>query len=100
YIVSHDLQEPLRTVSSFLQLLAKHCKGQLDESADEYIQLAVDGAKRMQRLINDLLVYARATYTSQAMVQTSLEDVYAEVEQMLKASIEETGSEIEHDPLP
>ncbi len=100
YVASHDLQEPLRMVSSYTQLLERRYKDRLDSDASEFIAYAVDGAKRMQRLINDLLSYSRIGTRGQpfqpASLQASLDDALAN----LKISIEESGAVISHDPLP
>jgi len=99
-VASHDLQEPLRTVTSFVQLLARRCQGQLDEQAEEYIGFAVDGARRMKRLIEDLLVYSRAGGPAQSPepvdCEAALDDVLAGVSQVT----EETGARVSRDPLP
>ena len=100
YVASHDLQEPLRKVSSFCQLLERRYKGQLDERADQYIEFAVDGAKRMQLLINDLLAFSRVGRMSEGFVDVELDDVLAEVLRTLSPRIEETSAEVTSDPLP
>jgi signal transduction histidine kinase len=100
YVASHDLQEPLRKVASFCQLLERRYKGQLDERADQYIDFAVDGAKRMQQLINDLLAFSRVGRLAVEFAAVNLEDVLAQGLRQLDASIEETGSVVTRDPLP
>ena len=73
YVASHDLQEPLRKVASFCQLLQRRYAGQLDERADQYIAFAVDGAQRMQRLINDLLAFSRIGRLTTGFTEVDLE---------------------------
>ena len=100
YVASHDLQEPLRKVASFTQLLQKRYGGSLDERADQYIEFAVDGAKRMQRLIQDLLSFSRVGRTGVPREDVDLEGVLAAALAELSERTEETGAEIVHDPLP
>ena len=100
YIASHDLQEPLRMVSSFMQLLEQRYKGKLDKDADEFIQYAVDGAVRMQRMINDLLSYSRIGTKVKPFGPVDCNKILADVRANLKLSIEETGAMITADPLP
>lgn len=100
YVASHDLQEPLRTVSSFTQLLAQRYKGRLDADADEFIDYAVDGANRMQNLIEDLLAYSRVGGQELKRTPVPLDDVVARVRKALDQTINETEASIEHDPLP
>ncbi|BDZ68934.1 PAS domain-containing sensor histidine kinase [Methanobacterium ferruginis] len=100
YVASHDLQEPLRMVTSFLQLLQRRYENQLDSDADEFIHFAVDGATRMQDLINDLLTYSRVGRKT-----GKIEDVDSEalIEQILfdsKVLIEETNTSITYNDLP
>jgi signal transduction histidine kinase len=100
YVASHDLQEPLRKVASFCQLIERRYKGQLDERGDQYIEFAVDGAKRMQQLINDLLAFSRVGRHTSGFETVSLESVLAGALRQLEAAVEETGAEVTHDPLP
>jgi signal transduction histidine kinase len=100
YVASHDLQEPLRKVASFCQLLEQRYKGQLDERADQYIDFAVDGAKRMQQLINDLLAFSRVGRTSGPLGPVELDDVLRRALANLGAAIEESGATVEADSLP
>jgi PAS domain S-box-containing protein len=100
YIASHDLQEPLRMVSSFTQLLERRYKGKLDESADEFIHFIIDGTQRMQRLINDLLIYSRVDTRGNPFRPVSVEDLLAQVTSNLQIAVEESGAQITHDPLP
>jgi PAS domain S-box-containing protein len=100
YVASHDLQEPLRMVSSFVQLLEARYKGRLDESADKYIYYAVDGAKRMQKLINDLLLYSRVDSKEEAPTLVDTEALFEKILLVLSPAIKETGALISHDKLP
>ena len=100
YVASHDLQEPLRMVASYTQLLARRYKGKLDSDADEFIGYAVDGATRMQQLINALLDYSRVGTRGKSSEPTDCEDVLSHAVANLKAAIKETDAVVEHDPLP
>jgi PAS domain S-box-containing protein len=100
YIASHDLQEPLRMVASYTQLLSKRYKGQLDADADEFIAYAVDGASRMQQLIEDLLAYSRVATTGNELVDTSSEFALEQALQNLHWAIKDSGALVTHDPLP
>jgi len=100
YIASHDLQEPLRMVASYAQLLAKRYKGKLDSDADEFIDYAVDGANRMQRMINDLLTYSRVGTRDKPFVPTDCELVLNYVMTNLQVLIKERSAKVTHDTLP
>jgi signal transduction histidine kinase len=100
YVASHDLQEPLRKVASFSQLLQQRYGGQLDERADQYIEFAVDGARRMQDLINDLLAFSRVGRIEQPHGDVDCGALVARVRHDLATSIEETGATIDAGPLP
>ncbi len=100
YIASHDLQEPLRMVASYTQLLSRRYKGKLDAEADEFIAFAVDGASRMQRLIQDLLAFSRVGTKGQELLDTSSEEALQQALINLRGAIEESGAQVTHDPLP
>jgi len=100
YVASHDLQEPLRMVSSYTQLLAQRYEGQLDEKAKKYIDYAVDGAIRMQRLINDLLTYSRVGTRGNPLAPTDSRAVLGEALRNLAAMIEEKQALVTNDDLP
>ncbi len=100
YIASHDLQEPLRMVSSYVQLLARRYQGKLDKDADDFISYAADGAMRMQRLINDLLAYSRVGTRGKSFEIISLDAVLNQALENLQISIQERQAAITNDPLP
>jgi len=100
YVASHDLQEPLRMVASYTQLLARRYRGKLDSDADEFIAYAVDGANRMQRLINDLLAYSRLGTRGKSLELTSSESALAQALANLQIAIAENEAVVSHDPLP
>jgi signal transduction histidine kinase len=100
YVASHDLQEPLRKVASFTQLLQRRYAGKLDARADQYIDFAVDGAKRMQALINDLLAYSRVGRSDREPALVSSDAALTQARANLAEQIEETGATIETGHLP
>jgi PAS domain S-box-containing protein len=100
YVASHDLQEPLRMVSSYTQLLERRYKDKLDTDAKEFIAYAVDGANRMQRLIQDLLVYSRVSSRGKSLTPTDCNAVLGTVRINLSVAIEENNARVTHDELP
>jgi signal transduction histidine kinase len=95
YVASHDLQEPLRKVASFCQLLEKRYGDQLDERGRQYVGFAVDGAKRMQGLINDLLTFSRVGRANEARIRLPLDEPLDAAIAALRTAVEETGAVIE-----
>jgi PAS domain S-box-containing protein len=100
YVASHDLQEPLRMVASYVQLIERRYKGKLDSDADEFIGYAVDGANRMRGLIDDLLTYSRVARLGKPFEPTNLESTFEIVAKNLQASIKENNALVTHDKLP
>ena len=100
YVASHDLQEPLRMVGSYMGLLARRYQGKLDETADRYIQFAVDGANRMQTLIHDLLTYSRAGTQALEKKEVSFEDILQAALKNLDVAIRESSAKIDYENLP
>ncbi len=100
YIASHDLQEPLRMISSFLQLLEKKLKNKLDPEAKEYIDFAVDGSKRMKNMINDLLSYSRLISKKTQFEKININQIFKEVVLDLSEKIKETEAKVNSSSLP
>ena len=100
YVASHDLQEPLRTVGSYVQLLARRYRHALDEDGLEFIDFAVSGVNRMQRLIEDLLAFSRIGTRGGDLLPIDSEGAFEGALESLGAAIEESGAQITHDPLP
>jgi PAS domain S-box-containing protein len=100
YVASHDLQEPLRMVSNYVQLLEKRYAGRLDKDADEFIGFAVEGAARMRELIRDLLAYSRIEHTERDFEKVNMNEVLDDATQLLSGQINESGAKISHSELP
>ena len=99
-VVSHDLQEPLRSVSEFTKLLADRYRGRLDGTADEYIAFILDGADWMRAMIDDLLEYSRISSSAVSMKPVACEDALERAIKNLQHAIEHSGATITHGPLP
>lgn len=100
YVASHDLQEPLRMIASYTQLIAERYRGKLDEKADRYIHYAVDGATRMQRLIDDLLTFSRVGRLGLVLQNADCNAAIETACQNLENAIREAQAKVEHDRLP
>ena len=100
YIASHDLQEPLRTITSYVQLLRNRYQGQLDSDADDFINFVVDGSKTMRNLIEDLLTYSRLWQPGRRPMKVDCNRIVEMVKHNLASSIDESGAEISCGPMP
>lgn len=100
YVASHDLQEPLRMVANYTELLAERYRGKLDEKADKYIHYASDGARRMQRLVTDLLAYSRVGSQGKPLTAVRVEEVLKSVLTSIQPLIRETNAAVSHQGLP
>jgi PAS domain S-box-containing protein len=100
YVSSHDLQEPLSMITSYLQLLQRRYQGNLDDKADKYIHFAVDGAYRMQNLINYILEFSRVSARNRESKPTNCEFILNQVLSNLKLFLKENEATVSHDPLP
>jgi PAS domain S-box-containing protein len=100
YVCSHDLQEPLRTIGGFVQLLERRYRDRLDDTAERWISYSVDGVKRMQQLISDLLAYSRVTRGNHQAAPVDTTIMISCVLRNLRAAIAESGAEVTYDPLP
>jgi len=100
YVASHDLQEPLRMITSYLQLLERRYQGQLDQDADDFIAFAIDGATRMQQLIRDLLAYSRVGTSNQSFAAVDCQVILKQVLDNLQMAIRESGAIVIYDELP
>jgi PAS domain S-box-containing protein len=100
YVASHDLQEPLRAVTSYTQLLSQRYQGNLDAKADKWVAYIVDGATRMQQLINDLLAYSRVGTKGKEFQLTDCNAVVRQTLANLQVAIAEKNAAVTHDPLP
>jgi PAS domain S-box-containing protein len=100
HVASHDLQEPLRMVASYTQLIAQRYRGKLDRDGDEFLAFAQEGAERMQRLVDDLVTYARVDTRGQPFVPVSMDACLADSLRNLEVAIREAGATVESGPLP
>ncbi|MDP2003913.1 MAG: histidine kinase dimerization/phospho-acceptor domain-containing protein, partial [Desulfurivibrionaceae bacterium] len=100
YVASHDLQEPLRKIGSFTELLARKYQGRLDDKADSYIGYIVDGAQRMQVLINDLLAFSRVTTKGKEFAPVDCNVLLARLRQDLELALKESGAHLSVAELP